>query len=292
MKDFAGKVAVVTGGASGIGRAIAERFAEEGMRIGLADVEPAALAKATAEMKAEGANVLPVRTDVSKDADMAALVKSTVDHFGAPHLLVNNAGVGISGKSWEISLADWEWVLGVDLWGVVHGIRHFVPVMLESGARGHIVNVASMAGLMSLGGMAPYHVSKHGVVTLSECLYQELLASGGTIGVSVLCPAWVQTRIADSDRNRPSGLVDESTLDDIGKMIRTMSRAALGAGMPPKEVAQRVFDAVLEDKFYILTHELMKESVRARMTDFLEERQPTIPAPSQIPQTALSAKAA
>ncbi len=282
MKDFAGKVAVVTGGASGIGRAIAERFAEEGMRIVLADVEPAALAKATAEMKAEGANVLPVRTDVSKDADMAALVKSTVDHFGAPHLLVNNAGVGISGKSWEISLADWEWVLGVDLWGVVHGIRHFVPVMLESGARGHIVNVASMAGLMSLGGMAPYHVSKHGVVTLSECLYQELLASGGTIGVSVLCPAWVQTRIADSDRNRPSGLVDESTLDDIGKMIRTMSRAALGAGMPPKEVAQRVFDAVLEDKFYILTHELMKESVRARMTDILEERQPTIPAPSQI----------
>lgn len=282
MKDFAGKVAVVTGGASGIGRAIAERFAEEGMRIVLADVEPGALAKATEEMKADGANVLPVRTDVSKDADMAALVKATLDYFGAPHLLVNNAGVSTSGKSWEISLADWEWVLGVDLWGVIHGIRHFVPVMLESGARGHIVNVASMAGLMSLGGMAPYHVSKHGVVTLSECLYQELLASGGTIGVSVLCPGWVRTRIADSDRNRPTGLVDEAALDDIGKMIRAMSRAALEAGMSPKEVAQRVFDAVLDDKFYILTHEQSKETVRTRMTDILEERQPTIPVPSQI----------
>src|SRR5689334_1941764 len=174
MKDFAGKVAVVTGAASGIGRALADRCAQEGMKVVLADVEESALVRAADEFRATGAPILAVRTDVSKAEDVEALARKTVETFGGVHLLFNNAGVGAGTTAWETSLRDWEWVLGVNLWGVIHGLRSFVPIMLSQGSEGHIVNTASIAGLVLGPGLAAYKVSKHGVISLSETLYGEL----------------------------------------------------------------------------------------------------------------------
>jgi NAD(P)-dependent dehydrogenase (short-subunit alcohol dehydrogenase family) len=191
MKGLGGKVAVVTGAASGIGRAMADRFAAEGMKVVLADVEKDALARAEAEMKAAGATVLAVPTDVSRAGDVEALARQTVDAFGAVHVLCNNAGVSpVMGASWELTEADWQWVLGVNLWGVLHGIRAFVPIMLKQDSEGHIVNTASMAGLVGGGPWwSTYGVAKHGVVNLSESLHRELAAAGSRVKVSVLCPA-------------------------------------------------------------------------------------------------------
>ena len=289
MKALKGKVAVITGGASGIGRAMAERFAEEGMRIVLADVEQQALNRAEQEMKQEGADVFAVRVDVSKEAEVAALAERSLEKFGAVHLLCNNAGVGITGRTWEISEADWQWVLGVNLWGVIYGIRHFVPHMLERGGDGHIVNVASMAGLGAGGGMTPYYVSKHGGVSLSECLHQEFMQLGATIGVSVLCPGWVNTNISESDRNRPSGRVDEESIDASAKMFRDILRGTLKkTGLAPKAVAELVLQAVLEKKFYILPHQTWKPYIRTRMENILEERTPELAIPPEIDLSAVS----
>src|SRR3989454_8974881 len=204
MKEFRDRVAVVTGAASGIGRGLAERFAAEGMKVVLADVEQSALDQADAEMRERGATVLPVRTDVSKPQQMEQLAQQTLEAFGAVHIVCNNAGVGgPGGPVWERTLADWQWVLGVNLWGVIHGIRTFVPIMLRQETEGHIVNTASVAGLVSLPMLTIYDVTKHGVVTLSESLYQELAMSGSRLRVSVLCPGFVSTNIMDADRNRP-----------------------------------------------------------------------------------------
>ena len=204
MKTFRDRVAVVTGGASGIGRALAERFAADGMKVVLADVEEEPLAATAREMTAAGANVLAVRTDVAKAADVEALAERAWSAYGAVHVLCNNAGVGGGGLSWECSLAEWEWVLGVNLWGVIHGVRTFVPRMLAGGDEGHVVNTASVAGLSTAPGMGSYNVSKFGVVALSEVMHHELTLLGAKLRVSVLCPAWVNTRIADADRNRPA----------------------------------------------------------------------------------------
>jgi NAD(P)-dependent dehydrogenase (short-subunit alcohol dehydrogenase family) len=279
MNDFKGKVAVVTGGASGIGRAMAERFAEEGMRIVIADVEESALKRAEAEMKADGAEVLAVRCDVSKAHDVKALAEATVRKFDSAHILCNNAGVGMTGASWEIPLEDWEWVVGVDLWGVVYGLHYFVPIMLKHGGPAHIINTASMAGLTSGSNMAPYHVSKHGVVTLSECLFHELRMRGSHIGVSVLCPGWVDTKINESDRNRPGGKVPDEKLDPMAKMFRDMVTTALKEGLSPKEVAQMVFDAVSNNSFYILPHAHWKGLIETRMHDIIEQREPSVVLP-------------
>ncbi len=279
MNEFKGKVAIVTGGASGIGRAMAERFAEEGMRIVIADVEESALKKAEAEMKSDGAEVLAVRCDVSKAHDVKELAEATVRKFDSAHILCNNAGVGITGATWEIPLEDWEWVLGVNLWGVIYGIHYFVPIMLKHGGPAHIINTASMAGLTSGGSMAPYHVSKHGVVTLSEGLFHEFRQRGSSIGVSVLCPGWVDTKINESDRNRPKGKVAEEKLDPMSKMFRDMVSTALKEGLRPKDVAQMVFDAVKSNTFYVLPHAHWKNMIEARMHDIIEQREPSIVLP-------------
>ncbi len=278
MKDFQGKVAVITGGASGLGRAMADRFAREGMRIVLADVEPDALARAETEMKAAGANVIGVRTDVSKAADVEALAQKTLSAFGAVHLLANNAGVAEGGSVWDNTVADWEWVLGVNVWGVIHGVRVFTPIMLEQGSEGHIVNTASVAGLISPPGMGIYCVSKHAVVTLSECLHHDLAQKTDKLKCSVLCPAYVPTGIADSGRNRPAALKETRHKSAADLALDASLKKAVESGkLSAADVAQKVYEAVREERFYILTHPRIKPSIQWRMEDILQERNPTNP---------------
>jgi len=278
MKDFAGKVAVVTGGASGIGRAMSERFAAEGMKVVVADIEQAALDRAVAEMKAKGAEVAGKRTDVSRAEDVEALAKFAADTFGAVHVACNNAGVGMGGSAWQMTVKDWEWMLGVNLWGVIHGIRTFVPLMLAQGDEGHIVNTASGAGLHTRPFLGMYAATKHAVVALSESMYHELKITGSKVGVSVLCPAVVNTRIGESQRNRPAPLRND---DDSGAAVQQMQameqafRATLAKGLPPEQVADAVLTAIQDGTFYVITHEETKERVRARMEDILEGRSPT-----------------
>ena len=278
MKEFQGKVAVITGGASGLGRAMAERFARAGMRIVLADVEPKALAQAEAEMKATGARVIGVRTDVSKAAEVEALAQQTLAAFGGVHLVANNAGVAEGGNVWDNTVADWEWVLGVNLWGVIHGVRVFTPIMLEQGSEGHIVNTASVAGLLSPPGMGIYSVSKHAVVALSECLHQDLAQRTDKVKCSVLCPAYVPTGIADSGRNRPAALSEtrHKSAADLA-LDASLKKAVQSGKLTAADVAQKVYEAVCEERFYILTHPKIKPSIQWRMEDILQERNPTNP---------------
>jgi NAD(P)-dependent dehydrogenase (short-subunit alcohol dehydrogenase family) len=278
MKEFKGKVAVVTGAASGIGRAMAERFAAEGMKVVLADIETGVLAQTEAEMKAAGAAVLAVRTDVSSASDVQALAGRTIDAFGAVHILCNNAGVPpVVGPSWELTEADWQWVLGVNLWGVIHGIRAFVPIMLKQGSEGHIVNTASIAGLLSAPWAATYDVAKHGVVTLSESLHGELALTGSKVKVSVLCPAWVKTQLMDGGRNRPTALRDKSRPESAVPQASVMEQAFrqfVATGTEPAGIAEMVLEAIRQQRFYVLPHPQWKEQIRARMENILEERNP------------------
>jgi len=282
MKEFRGKVAVVTGAASGIGRAMVERFAAEGMKVVLADVEKGALAQAAAEMKAGGATVLAVPTDVSRAADMEALARKTIDAFGTVHVLCNNAGVPpVVAPTWELTEADWQWVLGVNLWGVLHGIRVFVPIMLEQDSEGHVVNTASVAGLLSAPWAATYDVAKHGVVTLSESLHRELAAVGSKLKVSVLCPAWVKTKLMDGGRNRPATLRNQPGPAAAAPQAALMEQAVrqlVAAGTEPAAIADRVLNAIMDEQFYILPHPEWKEQVRVRMEDIIEERNPGVEA--------------
>ena len=279
MKDFYSKVAVVTGAASGIGRALAEKSAALGMKVVLADVEESALKQAEAELKASGAKVLAVRTDVSRADEVEALAKITFETYGAVHLLFNNAGVGAGTTVWESSLADWEWVLGVNLGGVIHGIHFFVPHMLAQDTEGHIVNTASSAGLVSSSGLGIYKVSKHGVVTLSETLALELAARGAKLKASVLCPEFVNTRIFDAERNRPQALQnapqEQPTSPEMEALLQAARQWLAQVGLPPPQVAEMVFDAIRQEKFYILTHPTTKYGVKLRMEDILQERMPT-----------------
>jgi len=279
MKDFQDKVAVVTGAASGIGRALAEKSAQEGMKVVLADVEESALKQAEEELKASGAQVSAVRTDVSQADEVEVLAQKTFATYGAVHLLFNNAGVGAGTTVWESSLADWQWVLGVNLWGVIHGIHFFVPRMLAQDSEGHIVNTASSAGLVSSSGLGIYKVSKHGVVTLSETLALELAARGAKLKASVLCPEWVNTRIIDAERNRPqalqNALEEQHMSPEMAAMVQAMRQWLAQAGLPPSQVAEMVFDAIRQEKFYILTHPTTKQGVQLRMEDILQERMPT-----------------
>ncbi len=279
MKDFQDKVAVVTGAASGIGRALAEKSAQEGMKVVLADVEESALKQAEEELKASGAQVLAVRTDVSQADEVEVLAQKTFDTYGAVHLLFNNAGVGGGTTVWESSLADWQWVLGVNLWGVIHGIHFFVPRMLAQDTEGHIVNTASSAGLITSSGLGIYKVSKHGVVTLSETLACELAAHGARLKASVLCPEWVNTRILDAERNRPQALQnapeEQNTSPEIAAVVQAMREWLAQEGLPPSRVAERVFDAIRQEQFYIFTHPNTKYGVQLRMEDILQERMPT-----------------
>ena len=283
MKEFKDRVAVVTGAASGIGRAMAERFAAAGMKIVLADVEEGALSSTEQEMKAKGASILSVVTDVSKADQIQSLAQKTTETFGGVHIVCNNAGVGSSGLSWDQPLADWEWVIGVNLWGVIYGVRTFVPIMLEQKTEGHIVNTVSMAGLVSSPFMSVYDVSKHGVVTLSESLHHELAMQGGQIKVSVLCPGFVKTNIIDSERNRPAEFqTPQQELDEAGQAMSQAFRQMVAQGMPPAEVAEKVFAAIQDEKFYILPHPELREAVRLRMEDILEQRNPTLAMPDMF----------
>lgn len=271
MKEFDGKVAVVTGSASGIGRAMAERFAAEGMRVVLADIEPESLSRAESDMKANGATVASKVTDVSKAADIDALARFTLDTFDSVQIVCNNAGVAMGGPAWEHTVKDWEWVFGVNVWGVVHGIRTFVPIMLEQDDECHVVNTASGAGLHVRPFLGLYAASKHAVVALSDALSQEMKAMGKKVGVSVLCPAVVNTRIGEAERNRPAELANEAEGEPRRQMqaMEQAFRAALAAGMAPKQVADAVLDAVRNDRLFIITHVETKERVRARMADIL-----------------------
>jgi NAD(P)-dependent dehydrogenase (short-subunit alcohol dehydrogenase family) len=279
MKEFKDKVAVITGAAGGIGRALAERCVREGMKAVLADVEADTLAKTEASLKASGATVLAVRTDVSRAGDVEVLAQKALAVFGAVHLLCNNAGVATGAAVWENTLAEWEWVLGVNLWGVIHGVRVFVPLMLAQDTECHIVNTASMAGLISGPGLGPYKVTKHAVVTLSETLYHELAERGAKVRVSVLCPGIVNTRIMESARNRPGHLPATGPLDPASGSRWEVLRQLVPAGIPPAQVADVVFAALREDRFYIFTHPEDKQYVRTRMEDILQERNPTPPGP-------------
>ena len=279
MKDFKDKVAVITGAASGIGRALADRCVQEGMKAVLADVEAEPLATAEASLKASGATVLAVQTYVSQVRDVEALAQKTMEAFGAVHVLCNNAGVGTEAAVWESTLAEWEWIVGVNLWGVVHGVRVFVPLMLAQDAECHIVNTASMAGLIAGPGLGAYKVTKHGVVTLSETLHHELAERGAKVKVSVLCPGIVNTRIMESARNRPGDLPPTGPRGPASEERWEALRRLVPAGMPAAQVADAVFEALRKDRFYILTHPEGKEAVRTRMEDILQERNPTPPGP-------------
>ena len=276
MRDLKGKVAVVTGAASGIGRAMADRFAREGMKVVLADVEEKPLAAAREALAGRGVEVIAVLTDVSKAAAVDALASRTFEAYGGAHIVCNNAGIGAGGLTWELSQNDWEWVLGVNLWGVIHGIRAFVPRMLAQG-EGHVVNTASIAGLLSAPGMGPYCASKHGVVAISECLHHDLaLAAGGKVKVSVVCPAWVKTNIADSERNRPSAFPKRpgGGQSPAEQMMDGMVRQAIAGGIPPEEVAEQVLQAVLAERFWVLTHPKTKRAVEKRMQGIVEGKSP------------------
>jgi NAD(P)-dependent dehydrogenase (short-subunit alcohol dehydrogenase family) len=279
MKEFRDKVAVITGAASGIGRALADRCVQEGMKAVLADVELEPLTKFEASLKASGATVLAVRTDVSQARDIEALAQKTLKVFGAVHLLCNNAGVGTEAAIWESTCEEWEWVMGVNLWGVIHGVRVFVPIMLAQDEECHIVNTASMAGLISGPGLGAYKVTKHGIVTLSETLHHELAERGAKVKVSVLCPGIVNTRIMESARNRPGHLPPTESFGAASGARWEALRQLVPAGMPPVQVADVVFEALRKDRFYILTHPESKEYVRMRMEDILQERSPTPPGP-------------
>jgi NAD(P)-dependent dehydrogenase (short-subunit alcohol dehydrogenase family) len=276
MKDFNGRVAVITGAASGIGRALAERCVCERMKVVLADVEPEALAEVEASLQADGGTALAVRTDVSQAKDVEALAQKTLKAFGAVHLLCNNAGVATSGTVvWESSLADWEWVMGVNLWGVIHGVRSFVPIMLAQDTEGHIVNTASLSGLISFPRGSVYAVTKHGVVTLSEALHHELAECKGKVKVSVLCPGLVKTRILDCARNRPERLAATAPIGPVEASGWETLREQMQTGMPPAQVADAVFQAIREERFYILTHAEGKDWIRTRLEDILQERNPS-----------------
>jgi NAD(P)-dependent dehydrogenase (short-subunit alcohol dehydrogenase family) len=277
MQEFKDKVAVITGAASGLGLAMARRFAREGMKLALGDIEEEPLRRVEQEFRRSGIPVLAIRTDVSRAHDVERLAEKTLATFGAVHVVCNNAGVGPGGVVWENTVADWEWVLGVNMWGVIHGVRVFVPIMLRQNTPGHVVNTASVAGLLSVPGMGIYCVSKHAVVTLSECLYHDLAARGAKINVSVLCPAYVPTGIADSERNRPAMLHNPPrprSPEDLERE-RQMRHAVESGRISPDEVAQMVFDGIVNERFYILTHPRIKVAIESRMEDILEGRNPT-----------------
>ena len=282
ITNFQNKTAVLTGAGSGFGLECARIGAKLGMNLVLADVQADALERAAAELRATGAPVLAMQVDVSKAEQVDALAAATHERFGAPHFVFNNAGVGSAGLIWENTLKDWEWVLGVNLMGVVQGVRAFTPMMLEAAAQdpawtGHIVNTASMAGMVNMPNMGIYNVSKHAVVSLTETLYQDLALVTDQVSASVLCPFFVPTGIHQSHRNRPEGMAEEKPTRS--QMIgQAMSEKAVTSGkVTAQEVAQMVFDAMVQNRFYVFSHPQSLSSVQTRMEDVLQIRNPSDP---------------
>ncbi|SDO92595.1 NADP-dependent 3-hydroxy acid dehydrogenase YdfG [Ralstonia sp. 25mfcol4.1] len=283
MKQFEGKVAVITGGASGFGKEFARIGAQLGMKLVLADVQEDALDAAVAGFKAQGAQVIGLRTDVSKAEQVQALADAALTAFGEVNLVFNNAGVGAGGLLWENSEKDWEWVLGVNLYGVIHGVRIFTPLMLEAakkdpGFQGHIVNTASMAGLLNPPAMGVYNVSKHAVVSLTETLYQDLSLVTEQVRCSVLCPYFVPTGISQSQRNRPAGLTNDAPPTRSQMVSQALSDKAVNSGkVTAADVAQMTFDAIRDESFYIYSHPQALATVRNRMEDIVNQRNPGDP---------------
>lgn len=283
LQDFAGKVAVITGAASGFGREFARIGAGLGMKLVVADVEQGALDATAAELRVAGADVLALRTDVSQAASVDALARATMEQFGAPALVFNNAGVAHGGLVWEHSQRDWEWVLGVNLWGVIHGVRAFTPLMLAAAKadpayRGHVVNTASMAGLLTPPNMGIYNVSKHGVIALTETLYQDLHLVTGQVSCSLLCPYFVSTGINASQRNRPGALAEDAPPTASQVIAQAMSDKAVTSGkVSAAQVAQSVFGAIREDRFYIYSHPQALGNVQSRMEAIMTHANPPDP---------------
>lgn len=279
MVDFKGKVAVITGAASGIGKSLAERAAREGMKVVLAGINERNLENTEKELRAIGATTLSVRTDVSKRSDIDALARRTVDAFSAVHLLFNNAGI-VGGRISECAIADWEWIIGVNLWGVIYGVNAFLPLMKSQDDDCHIVNIASTLGLVASGSTGSYCVTKYAVVALSEALFRELARARSKVTVSVVCPAYVRTRILDSERNRPGrgsddskGRVAEADMDAFYSSIPSKMNSDV---LSPEVVADAAFEAIRRKRLYVLTHPESKQWIRSRMEDILNDRNPTI----------------
>jgi len=283
MQVFERRTAVITGAASGIGLELARTAAALDMNVVLADVQPDALEAAATELAARGSDVLAVRVDTSLPEQVEALADAVRARYGAPHLVFNNAGVGCGGLLWEQSLKTWEWVVGVNLLGVAHGVRLFVPMMLEAAAsdpdfEAHVVNTASMAGLLNAPNMGAYNVTKHAVVSLSETLYHDLALVTDRVRAHVLCPYFVPTGIKDSERNRPAGLRDEGPRTRSQEIAKAMGDKAVSSGhLSAAQVAAMVFDAIRADRFYIYSHPHALGSLRTRFEDILAGRNPTDP---------------
>jgi len=285
MKDVNGKVAVITGAASGIGRGMAESFADAGIQLVLSDVRRDALEQTTQELRAAGAKVIGVPADVSKAEDVQALAQAALDHYGSVHILCNNAGVGAGAKStWDATLNDWNWLLGVNLMGVVHGVHFFMPILLRQEAGGHIVNTASLAGLTSGGGAALYSTSKFGVVALSEHVYLELKQMSAKVSISVLCPGFVSTDIqAHSERlqaefstasERPQGPFAEAFRDWFAEQVK--------AGLAPRQVGDQVLAAIQADRFYVLTHPEFTSRIERRNQRIVSGKNPELEPPANF----------
>jgi NAD(P)-dependent dehydrogenase (short-subunit alcohol dehydrogenase family) len=287
MKELSGRVAVVTGGASGIGRGMAEAFAARGMKLAIADIEEAALAPAVAELKAGGAEVIGVRCDVTSPKSVEELAERALAQYGAVHVVCNNAGVAGAmnmGALWELPLADWEWVLGVNTWGVIHGMRSFMPILVQQ-PEAHVVNTASLAGTIVSGGI--YGVSKHACVAISEALYRECQLRAPHVGVSVLCPGWVNTRILESERNRPEAPRPAPSAlpsSEFGAQREAVA-ALLKGGLAPRRVGEIVADAMLANTFYVFTHPHWNYMMKARFDAILGGAPPPVvmPPPGEAP---------
>jgi len=298
ITDFKNKTAVLTGAGSGFGLECARIGAKLGMKLVLADVQQDALDQAVAELQGSGAQVLALKVDVSKASEVEALGRAVQQRFGAPHLVFNNAGVGAGGLIWENSAQDWDWVIGVNLMGVAHGVRVFTPMMLDAAQKdptyqGHIVNTASMAGLLNAPNMGVYGASKHAVVSISETLYQDLALVTDQIGASVLCPFFVPTGISQSQRNRPQEFTTPGSQPTRSQLVgQAMSDKAVGSGkVTAAQVAQKVFDAVLVNQFYIYSHPKAIGSVQTRLEDIMLARNPTDPF-QQKPELGVALKQA
>ena len=282
MKDFRGKVAVVTGAASGIGFALAQKFGDEGMKVVLADVEKDALSNAAEAIKAGGVETLAVVTDVSRQQDVDALAQKTLHRFGAVHVVCNNAGVIRGGLSWEVPLEDYQWHLAVNTWGVIHGIRTFMPILIQQDEETVMVNTSSQSGMTCTPYTAAYCLSKHAVVALSECLHHEVMMHGLKVQVAVLCPMAVATNIDKSERIRPGRYKPPADArSDIADIVKEGLSAQLKKGITPELMAEQTLEGIREGRFYIFSQsaesEQWKENMRVRFDDILLDRKPTMP---------------
>lgn len=278
MQEFAGKVAVVTGAGSGMGRAFAQRLAQEGMKVVLADIEVPALDEAVAEMSGEGHEVHGVPTDVSDPAAIQALAAQAMEHFGRVDVVCNNAGVEgyLDGAIWEATDKDWTWTFGVNYWSVVHGVRTFLPILLDNPDGGHMVNTASMTAVVTARNM--YSITKHGVLALTEVVHSDLKARGAKVGISALCPGIIATRLFQGSRNRPASLQNEVPTPgaEQGQTMREQMNARLAGGMSPAQVAEHLLRGIREERLYILTDQDWDEQINARHEAILQASLPPL----------------